>query len=494
MATADVFIDPVHGPTPDPTERVWRTVLVGSLRQGGSGYYALDVTQPDDIVTAAGPTQGEIVGGKDTSPGCLNGGGGSCTAGAASSRPYPSILWEFTDTGAFCSDACTGTSAPSALGESWSRPVVGRIRVVADPNPPFVFEDRYVAMFGGGFDPGFTAGDDVAAKLPKGRAFYIVDVETGDILYKTTQGVAGGSSSVNFAPMPAAPSVVDYNDDGYLDTLYQGDVNGNMWRIDLTPDPTSGVDRGIFDSADRQVHGYKPFLLFDGCGAPSGVCPNSQPIFYDPAIIFIGGTVAPPALGISWGTGNRADLARPNTQSAGFYYVIDSGQTATTLSRTGAGAAALRNITPGVGQGPCPIPFNPSTCVNANGAPSPGFILDFQTTNEKTTSTVYATLGFLSVVTFTPDSVSPCATNGSSFRYRFFFLTGTGAYGQTGTYADFRLDLGEGIATASQSTSPQGDIIDLVMMSGGPGGGPRPEYDVTRGTQSTRGQNWKEQQ
>ena len=41
-------------------------------------------------------------------------------------------------------------------------------------------------------------------------------------------------------------------------------------------------------------------------------------------------------------------------------------------------------------------------------------------------------------MTFTPDSVSPCATNGSSFRYRFFFLTGTGYNGQTDTYADYR--------------------------------------------------------
>ena len=38
MGTADVFIDPVNdGVTPNPSDRVWRTVLVGGLRQGGAG-------------------------------------------------------------------------------------------------------------------------------------------------------------------------------------------------------------------------------------------------------------------------------------------------------------------------------------------------------------------------------------------------------------------------------------------------------------------------
>ena len=38
--------------------------------------------------------------------------------------------------------------------------------------------------------------------------------------------------------MPAPPAVVDFDDDGYLDVAYIGDVNGRMWRVDLTPDST----------------------------------------------------------------------------------------------------------------------------------------------------------------------------------------------------------------------------------------------------------------
>ena len=502
MGTADVFIDPVNdGSTPSAADRVWRTVLVGGLRQGGAGYYALDVTQPDDIVTTAGPTYGEIAGSKDASPGCLTGTGASCSAGTAANRKYPEILWEFGDAaGVACSESikCASTSTAPVLGETWSRPAVGRIRIVTDPGPPAVYEDRYVAIFGGGFDGSFTPGDSVAAKLPKGRAFYIVDVETGKLLYKTTEGVSGTGTAVPFAPMPAPAGLIDYDDDGYLDAAYMGDINGNMWRIDLTPNPVSrrGVLGGV---TPGQLSGYRPFLLFNGCGSATGAgaCPNQQPIFFEPALIFLGGSVAPPTLGVAFGTGNRAELARPNTQTPGFYYVIDNGQTASTFTHSVAGTLStdLRDLTPGKAGalGPCPLPFDPVSCVNGATPPqpAPGFALDFGSINEKATSTVFATQGYLSLVTFTPDSVTPCATNGSSFQYRFFFLTGTGGYGRTGSYSDFRQSLGEGIATRGQSNTIKG-THDQYFISGNVD----KNYDdqFTNGVVRTIQQNWKEQQ
>ena len=102
---------------------------------------------------------------------------------------------ELTDAGAACSDSCGTIGAP--FGETWSRPVVGRIKVVDTASPTADasgFDDRYVAIFGGGYDPSFTPGDDVATKLGtgaviQGRAFYMVDIETGAILYKMQRGV-----------------------------------------------------------------------------------------------------------------------------------------------------------------------------------------------------------------------------------------------------------------------------------------------------------------
>ena len=505
MGTADVFVDPANdGVTPNPADRVWRTVLVGGLRQGGTGYYALDVTQPDDIVTAVGPNQGEIAGNKDAAPGCLDGTGVSCSAGVAANRKYPEIMWEYTDSlGAPCTDTCVSTTVSPAMGETWSRPAIGRIHVITDEGPPTLYADRYVAIFGGGFDPSFTAGDDVVAKLPRGRAFYIVDIETGKLLYKTTEGVAGDGgtgtppTAIPFAPMPASVGVIDFDDDGYLDTAYIGDVNGNMWRIDLRPD--ADLEQGVVDSGSGQITGYAPYLLYNGCGTAlgSGPCSNLQPIFYEPSIVFMGGSINPPTLGIGFGTGNRAELTRPNVQTQSMYFVLDGGQTDRTIIRSGATSAdriPLRDVTPP--NAPCPAPFDPASCVNANGDRAPGFVLDFASTNEKTTSTVFSTQGILSLVTFTPDSVSPCETNGSSYRYRFFFLTAEGPYGATHTYSDYRTDLGEGYTTSSQYVtfgSPgmaanQSQTYDIFGNENGP------KVFNTAGTLRNNLTNWKEQQ
>jgi Tfp pilus tip-associated adhesin PilY1 len=278
--------------------------------------------------------------------------------------------------------------------------------------------------------------------------------------------------------MPAPPALADYNDDGYLDVAYIGDVNGQMWRIDLTPDATTSPKRGEIQ-ADGQLHGYQPFELFDGCEASAGVCTHIQPIFYEPGIVFLGGSGAPPALGIAFGTGNRANLVQSNTEANRFHYVVDSGQSTTTFQ-----VGDLHVLTPPAGT-TCAPPYTSPGCANAAN----GFVLDYATVNEKTTSTVFSTQGFLSLITFTPDSTSPCATNGSSFRYRFFFLTGTGGYGTSGTYADYQQQLGQGFAAASQSTSPQGGIIDTVLFSGG-----AVRQDTTPGSVRTIEQNWKEQQ
>jgi len=454
MGTGDVLMDPVHNGTPTPGERAWRTVLVGSLRQGGNYYYALDVTQPDHIevtVPVTDPDYGAIMPptDRDNSPGCLNGLGSSCKVGApAVDRPYPTVLWELTD-----------TSATAPMGETWSRAVVGRIKVIVGAG----FQDRYVAIFGGGFDPSFNPGDTpVAATL--GRAIYVVDIETGDVLYKAIEGTKGGvGTPVAFAPMPAAPGVADYNDDGYLDVVYIGDVNGRMWRLDITPDMTTTPKRG--ELVAGTLEGYSPFLLYEGG--------SGRPIFYDPGVIYVSGG-SPPTLGIAFGTGNRAELTEPAGMPVvknRFHIIFDDGQTTTTYDETN-----LQVISPPA----IPPPLAPA---------EKGFRLDLVGDSEKATSTVFSTRGLLSLVTFVPADETSCSTEGNSFRYRFLFSDARPGYqGQPAVgYAQYRRDLGPGFASAGQSMSPKGDIIDTVVFSGG-----AIDQETTTGGLTTINVNWKE--
>ena len=67
---------------PTAAQRIWRSVVVGGLRQGGNYVWALDVTQPDKI-----DAQGIKTAAKDNAPDCLDGGGGVAAARRASSSP-----------------------------------------------------------------------------------------------------------------------------------------------------------------------------------------------------------------------------------------------------------------------------------------------------------------------------------------------------------------------------------------------------------------------
>ena len=484
----DVFIDTAHGGSPNPANRFWKSVIVGSLRQGGREVFALDVTQPDQIQTS-GPNIGEKTHPKDFSPDCYSGGGNCGSPGP--SDPYPTVLWEVSDA---CASLSSCATAAPRMGQTWSRPVVGRIKIINGAS----FEDRYVAIFGGGLDPSYATlgvirtADQLcpptcpAREATQGRAIYMVDIETGNILYKGSQGKDGSGTTINFAPMPAPAGVVDIDDDGYLDRVYIGDVNGRMWKLSLVPDMTSTPKVGELISGVLQ--GYSPFLLYD---ASTSCSQCNEPIFLEASVVFLSGG-ATPNLGVAFGTGNRADLQAQNPAVGRFFFVLDSGQAIT------AHEGDLRNITPsggttapGVGSG-----AYTTGCVNNPSGPCYGFYLDYTgdvasgKNNEKATSSVASTQGFLTLVTFTPDKNNPCSPEGNSYRYRFFFLNGQGGYNvgsPTGDFNDYRQYLGTGVASPAQSTAPNGDTIDTILFSSG-----ALNQQATPGVLRTNSVDWKE--
>ena len=175
------------------------------------------------------------------------------------------------------------------------------------------------------------------------------------------------------------------------------------------------------------LQGYQPFLLYDATTSPSLPI---QPIFLQPTILYVAGGVRP-TLGVAFGTGNRADLLDtldPNRNR--LTYVIDNGGGKTLHE------ADLRNISPAGGPDPGVGP----------GASNYGYYLTFVLPNEKATSQVFSAslptptgvqLGYLTVVTFSPDTTNPCGGQGSSYRYRFFYLTGAGGYTPNGSINDY---------------------------------------------------------
>ena len=333
---SDVFIDPADdgGLYPNPADREWRTVLMSGLRRGGRGYFALDITQPDTYDTDGIP---EPLGGSDEYvPSCIDGGAG------CGPIPYATPLWEFTDSHL---EPATLTSplhevpfdedlnGVPDLATSWSDPVMGLMHVCpsaaganCDPadlgTPTSDIEVRSVAVFGGGLS---TQG-------VSGNYLYIIDVETGQAIYKQPLCHSGSQAAVcvTAGSAPAEPAVVDSESDGFIDRVYLGTRRGYVLRADLRGPsgevpklaltPASTMDATITPVVERIVDSmFKPREIFRAAPAGSVPAPSRQ-IFFRPAAGFLSdlGQYA-----IAFGTGNRDDLFTSDNQPGRFYVVRD---------------------------------------------------------------------------------------------------------------------------------------------------------------------------
>ena len=315
----DVFIDPSHDGTPSDADRRWRTVVVGGFREGGSvdggglvadavsGYYALDLTQPDLLTSTNDPANQAAV------PSCLR--EDNTTVPGCGPVPFPAVLWEFTDSllGARFDEDDNG--APD-LGATWSVPTIGRI-LVTDENGDRI--DKSVAIFGGGYDP-------MNKTSPRsGTWIYILDIETGRAIYKAP--LVGAAA--------ADPAVVDINQDGLLDTIYIGTTAGFLYKMDISKAAElrpRTINRTRFTPdllADQSVPrvvdpAWSPFIIFNTGG---------RPIFYAPTAFFVSPINR---FALAFGTGNRENMWSFDGLEGRFFLIIDEKFTATSsgLPRT----------------------------------------------------------------------------------------------------------------------------------------------------------------
>jgi len=489
----DVFIDSSHSGTPTPAERAWHTVLIGGMREGSAfegtsgaapadslgSYYALDVTQPDALTADGSGKPISVIPATFSAPLCIDAGGDpTCGKDAADptvrsgqpARSWPTVLWEITDLGDRDAAGSPGAGYVD-MGESWSKPSLGRVRVCTSncgTTTP-VTEDRYVAIFGGGFD---------RERLNRrGNWLYMVDVETGHVLYRANSSCginagSGGCSPTYFASIPSESAALDSNGDGYIDVLYVADLKGRTWRIDLTDlRLSSSPPSGRFENKlDVDAGSGKPFLFFD---APQPVAPDTHPfypVYFRPTVVSLGYNVSgKPAVGIAFGTGDRDDItskAEPLalTFKQRFYYVVDRNNSVTRTE-----ADLLDIVSP--------------TAASVTTAPDNGWFLQFAL-GERVNADPLATGGVVYFTTFNPlaalSGSNPCAAtpecglaSGSARLYRVFYGTGNPYLGtDRGESQQFGGFLSEPVYFQSQDQ--QGNLMytteNTVKKEKAPGG------------------------
>lgn len=448
---ADVFIDPVFAGVPDPDDREWRTVLVGGLRRGGESYYALDITQPDDLRNSGDGTLEPDNATEPEIPNCQNATGNAADNGVATTchgeLGYPAPLWEFDDSVLLADGTRLRLDEDPAgsdgegeidLAQTWSVPNLGRVRVrQSDGAGGEVVVTKQVAVFGGGIDPSDQRG--------RGNYLYMVDIETGKAIYKARlEGAA-----------PAEPAAVDTNQDGDLDRIYIGTLAGFLYRVDLVgPNgelpllddvPVPGVpdqQRIVLNAGDAWV----PRKIFDTLETITITNPDdttttlqlSRPIYFRPSVIFVAelGEFA-----LAFGTGNRENLwGGSDTIEGRFYIFVDE----TEGNIPPDPPITQDDLFPIVADDPSPNPSDPNDPINNNPqASNPlivagssgirGWFFELQP-KERVVTNAFALSGITVFSSFIPridpaigeDGGPACALRGISRAFAVFTTNGVG--------------------------------------------------------------------
>jgi type IV pilus assembly protein PilY1 len=236
-----------------------RVYLYVGMRRGGKAYYAFDITNPES----------------------------------------PSLMWTIDKSGDF-----------SELGYTFSNPRVGLIRTPGGP--------RAAVMFAGGYDTNKDTRGSEGTDDSEGNALYVVDAETGALIWKA-RGGSSGSGSVFEHPdlvdsIPSTLSVADTDGDGFTDRMVVGDTGGNIWRADIQGTDVSSWKLTLLASVGRHSSGS------------SGVATDRR-FFHRPDLVpSKDGNGLFDAVVI--GTGNRADPLDKGGMTENYTYMIKDRHTA----------------------------------------------------------------------------------------------------------------------------------------------------------------------
>lgn len=336
---------------------VWKTLLMSGLGAGGKGYFALNITNPD-------------IGSRDSANTPLFN-----TAQAANL-----VQWEFRAdaTGDAVDLGYTFNGAPTNSSN-------GQAKQIAR------FENgRWGVVLGNGYNS--TNGKAV---------LYVLFVNGPTGTGNTWQ--AGGTDyvkiEVDAGPNNGLSTPVPFDSDGNgrADTVYAGDIKGNLWRIDL-----SNTNAASWTSSNVM-------LLFAARDASN----NPQPIVNAPEV-----TLHPSAGNmVLFGTGKfieSADATSTSVQT--FYGVQDAGSTVS------GGRAAL-----------IPQTIDASTRIVSQGCggtlqpacpTSPkGWYADLPVSGERMTGSPKLIASNIFFNTFIP-SVTPCDFGGTGYLMGLDYLTG----------------------------------------------------------------------
>ena len=260
---AHAFFDVTRG-TNRTGGKKWNTVLLGGLRKGGKGYFALNVTDPTELDTV--------------------------------SEVESNVLWEFT------------SADDDRLGYTYSRPIIAMSNDTDGSGSNA--NKRWVAIWGNGYNNANTYGK---------AALFVAFIEEGQdgtwttssdyYVYEVGDAIAATDDADTTTVYENIPNGIggimgyDLDGSGTIDYVYAGDLRGNLWKFDLSSDTPGSW-------------GADTTAVFSASYASGGVS-QAQPITTAPIIMDHPDGVDEGVI-VIFGTGSymtRADISSTDVQS-----------------------------------------------------------------------------------------------------------------------------------------------------------------------------------
>ncbi len=330
---------------PTPPAPDWATVLVGGLAKGGRGYYALKVTDP---------------------------------LASSDAEVAAKLMWEFPN-------ANTDAATRSAIGFSYGSPLNVKTRAAG-----------WVTMLTSGYNNGSDTGGDGSGYL------FVLNTANGQVIRQLRTGAGTSSNPSGLARISAF--LTSPGSDDTVDFVYGGDLQGNVWRFDLSAASASSwtVTR-LATLVDK--NGAAQTIT----AAPELGVVNGMRFVYVGTGRYLGSTDVP-------GTAGAGASA---TQQQSFYGLMDDPSASPQI------AAPLRDqlvaqTAVAAGDGQINVTTNP-----LNLATKRGWVLDFAAapSGERSTTNPVLFGGVLAFTTNTPSS-DPCTPGGSSNLYFLNYANG----------------------------------------------------------------------
>lgn len=315
----------------------------------------------------------------------------------------PKLLWEM------CKDATLCAKTDSELGYSYGNPIITKR----------AFDNKWVVYLSAGYDNSTGRG-----------LIYEVEAGTGNILRKLYTPTGTNASPAGVAKINAYYK--NFYEDNKATALYAGDLDGNIWKWDLTSNTTNAIKLGTARDA-------------------SG---NAQPITTKPELGVINNNPV-----LFFGTGkylNPSDYNSATIQSV--YGIKDSN---TDWGNLRANSQIIKQTI-----SPTPI-SSTSTAAAVDWDTKIGWYFDLTSqTGERINLDPILALGTLNVISNVPGA-TVCTAGGNSWNYQINFLNGSFVPGTNGNIIARKLPGGLSVGQVVVRLAASGGLKNFITDASG---------------------------